>query len=120
MYSARMRSSAIALQASIIAGKTVFLPPSNHTLTSVPSRGTAPGPIVGCMERNRKIPRTSDTTLRPVAFELPPDRAFVLHLDVRAQPPRRVVGRVEHITSGQVAHVTSLRELVAFLSAVLR
>jgi len=72
------------------------------------------------MERNRKIPRTSDTTLQPVAFELPPDRAFVLHLDVRAQPPRRVVGRVEHVTSGQVAHITSLRELVAFLAAVLR
>ena len=55
-----------------------------------------------------------------MAFELPPDRAFVLHLDLRAQPPRRVVGRVEHVTSGQVAHVTSLRQLVAFLAQVLR
>ena len=55
-----------------------------------------------------------------MAFELPPDRAFVLHLDVRAQPPRRVLGRVEHVTSGQVAHVTSLRELLAFLAAALR
>ena len=81
--------------------QTVFLPPSNHTLTSVPSCVTAPGLIVGRMERNRKMPRASNTTLKPVAFELPPDRAFVLHLDVRAQPPRRVVGRVEHVTSGQ-------------------
>jgi len=55
-----------------------------------------------------------------MAFELPPDRAFVLHLDVRAQPPRRALGRVEHVTSGQVAHVTSLRELLAFLAAALR
>jgi hypothetical protein len=49
-----------------------------------------------------------------------PDRAFVLHLDVRAQLPRRVVGRVEHVTSGQVAHVTSLGELMAFMAKVLR
>jgi hypothetical protein len=31
-----------------------------------------------------------------------------------------VVGRVEHVTSGKVAHVASLRELVAFLTDVLR
>jgi len=58
--------------------------------------------------------------LKPAVLELPPERAFVLHLDVRALPPRRVVGRVEHVTSGRVGHVTSLRELVAFLAAVLR
>jgi hypothetical protein len=29
-------------------------------------------------------------------------------------------GRVEHIASGRVAHVTSLEELVAFLTDVLR
>jgi len=57
---------------------------------------------------------------RPVPPELPPDRAFVVHLDARARPPRRLVGRVEHVTSGRVAHVTSLRELVAFLAEVLR
>lgn len=73
------------------------------------------------MERNRKTPRSLPrTTASPAGLELPPDRAFVLHLDVRAQPPRRVAGRVEHVTSGQVAHVTSLRELVAFLATVLR
>jgi hypothetical protein len=77
--------------------------------------------IFACMERNRKVPRSSQrTTARPTTLELPPDRAFVLHLDARAQPPRRVAGRIEHVTSGQVAHVTSLRELVAFLAAVLR
>jgi hypothetical protein len=71
------------------------------------------------MERNRRMP-SSQRTPKPATLELPPDRAFVLHLDVRAQPPRRVVGRVEHITSGQVAHVTSLRELLVFLAEVLR
>ena len=77
--------------------------------------------IFACMERNRKMPRSSQrTTSKPAVFELPPDRAFVLHLDASAQPPRRVLGRVEHITSGRVAHVSSLRELVAFLAAVLR
>jgi hypothetical protein len=30
-----------------------------------------------------------------------------------------VVGRVEHVSSGKVAHITSLRELVAFLTEVL-
>ena len=67
------------------------------------------------------MPRSSQrTTSKPAAFELSPDRAFVLHLDARAQPPRRVAGRVEHVTSGQVAHVTCLRELVDFLAKVLR
>jgi hypothetical protein len=51
---------------------------------------------------------------------LHPDRAFVLHLDVRAQLPRHVVGRVEHVTSGQVTHVTCLGELLAFMAKVLR
>jgi hypothetical protein len=31
-----------------------------------------------------------------------------------------MAGRVEHITSGQVAHVASLQELVTFLATVLR
>ena len=65
------------------------------------------------------MPRTAPRT-KPAAFDLPPDRAFVLHLDANAQPPRRVVGRIEHVTSGQVAHITSLRQLLAFLAAVLR
>jgi hypothetical protein len=69
------------------------------------------------MPRKPNLPQ--QRTSRP-ALELPPDRAFVLHLDARAQPPRRVVGRVEHVTSGRVAHVTSLRELLAFLADVLR
>jgi hypothetical protein len=52
--------------------------------------------------------------------DLPPDRAFVLRLDASAHPPYRMAGRVEHITSGQVAHVASLQELVTFLATVLR
>jgi hypothetical protein len=73
------------------------------------------------MERDRKIDRTSRrTTVKAAAFELRPERAFVLHLDVHARPPRRVAGRVEHITSGRVAHITSLRGLLEFLEEVLR
>ena len=73
------------------------------------------------MERNRKRLRSAQRpTAKPAALELPPERAFVVHLDVRAQPPRRVVGRVEHVISGQVAHVTCLHELVAFMAKVLR
>jgi hypothetical protein len=30
-----------------------------------------------------------------------------------------MLGRVEHVTSGRVAHITSLRGLVAFLEEVL-
>jgi hypothetical protein len=73
------------------------------------------------MERNRKMPRSPRrTSSKLAALELPPDRAFVLQLDAGAQPPRRVAGRVEHVTSGQVAHITSLRQLAAFLAAVLQ
>ncbi len=73
------------------------------------------------MQRNRKMPRSSQrTTSQPPAPELPPDRAFVLHLDARAQLPGRVVGRIEHVTSGQVARITCLGELVAFMAGVLR
>jgi hypothetical protein len=73
--------------------------------------------MVARVARTRSTPRSAQRT---VSLELPPDRAFVLHLDAHANPPRRVVGRVEHVTSGRVAHVTCLRELVAFLAEVLR
>jgi hypothetical protein len=56
----------------------------------------------------------------PIALELSPERAFVLLLDARAQPPRRMLGRIEHVTSGRIARITSLGELVAFLAEVLR
>jgi hypothetical protein len=72
------------------------------------------------MQRKPNTPRSHQRTAPGRALELPPDRAFVLHLDARAQPPRRVIGRVEHVTSGRVTHVTSLRELLAFLADVLR
>jgi hypothetical protein len=73
------------------------------------------------MQQKRNIPRSSPpSTAKLARFELRPDRAFVLHLDVRAQLPRRVFGRVEHVTSGQVAHVTCLGELMAFMAKVVR
>ena len=58
-------------------------------------------------------------TRRPVSLELPPDRAFVLQLAARAQLPRQMFARVEHVSSGQVTHVTSVRDLMAFLQEVL-
>jgi hypothetical protein len=56
---------------------------------------------------------------RSVPFQLSPDRAFVLHLDMHALPPRCMRGRVEHVASGRVVHITSLGGLVAFLTDVL-
>ena len=53
-------------------------------------------------------------------LQLPPDRAFVLHLDAHAVPSQRMRARVEHVASGRVAHVGSLRELLTFLTDVLR
>ena len=71
--------------------------------------------------QKRTIPRSSPApTAKPARLELHPDRAFVVQLDAHAEPPRRVVGRVEHVTSGQVARVTSLGELMAFMAKVLR
>jgi len=55
-----------------------------------------------------------------VALQLSPERAFVLHLDARAQPPRRMLGRIEHVTSGRVARIRSLSGLTTFLRDVLR
>jgi hypothetical protein len=72
------------------------------------------------MAQERKTAGRRDAAGGPIPLELPPDRAFVLHLDMRARPPRRVVGRIEHVTSGRIAHVDSLRALVAFLTDVLR
>jgi len=73
------------------------------------------------MLRKRNSPRFSaPPTAKPAGLELCADRAFVLHLDLRAQLPRRVVGRVEHVTSGQIAHVSCLGELMAFMAKVLR
>jgi hypothetical protein len=80
----------------------------------------AGGRIVASVARTRNTPRSAQRTAENSApLELSPDRAFVLHLDAHARPSERVVGRIEHVTSGKVAHVTSLRELVAFLAEVL-
>ena len=54
------------------------------------------------------------------ALQLSPDLAFVLHLDARAHPPRRVLGRIEHVRSGRIARITSLGGLTTFLADVLR
>jgi hypothetical protein len=86
----------------------------------VPSYGLDCARIVARVARTRNTRRSAQRTVsNPAPLELSPNRAFVLHLDARARPPDRVIGRVEHITSGKVAHVTSLRELVTFLAEVL-
>ncbi|HKF98229.1 MAG TPA: hypothetical protein VKB20_08235 [Steroidobacteraceae bacterium] len=73
------------------------------------------------MQQKRNIPRSAPRpSANPEGLELRPDHAFVLHLDLRARLPRRVVGRAEHVTSGRVAHVTSLSQLIAFMAKVLR
>ena len=69
-------------------------------------------------QRSRTPGRWWDADSRPL--QLPPERAFVLHLDVHARLPGRLLARVEHVASARVAHVTSLRSLVAFLNDVLR
>jgi hypothetical protein len=78
----------------------------------------AGGRIVAAVASTRNTRRSAPRT-SPTPLSLPPDRAFVLHLDARARPAKRLVGRIEHVASGKVAHVASLRELVAFLSEVL-
>lgn len=77
--------------------------------------------MLACMNKKRKVPRSSPrSATKPARLELRPDRAFVLHLDVHAKLPHHVVGRVEHVTSGEVSHVTCVGELVAFMAKVLR
>ena len=71
-------------------------------------------------QRRKTSGARRDADPRSVPLQLPPDRAFVLHLDAHALPPRRMLGRVEHVASGRVAHVTSMRGLVTFLMDVLR
>jgi len=51
-----------------------------------------------------------DETPGSMALQLSPKRAFGLHLDARAQPPRRMGGRIEPVTAGPLARSSSLRE----------
>ncbi len=47
-------------------------------------------------------------------------RSFLVHLRTDADIPRgRVVGRVEHVRSGDAAHFQSLDELMSFIAALL-
>src|SRR6266481_3675531 len=102
--------------ASIVPPRTAFSPRSNGNLTPVSSTGTAAGRIVGRVSRKRKRDGSlADQVPGPVALELSPQRAFVLHLDARAQPPRRMLGRIAHVTSGRIARFSSLSGLTTFL-----
>ena len=77
--------------------------------------------MLACMKQKRKVPRSSPRpATKPARLELRPDRAFVLHLDAHAKLPHYVLGRVEHVTSGEVSYVTCVGELVAFMAKVLR
>ena len=47
-------------------------------------------------------------------------RAFVVHLSAGAgSNGRRLSGRVEHLSSGQTTHFSSLKGLLAFFAVVL-
>jgi hypothetical protein len=61
-----------------------------------------------------------DETSSSEALQLSPELAFVLHLDPRARPPRRMLGRIEHVRSGRIARISSLTGLTTFLRDVLR
>jgi hypothetical protein len=55
------------------------------------------------------------------ATPLPPERAFVVQLRPLSDPRGEVlVGRVEHITSGQTGRFTSAAELTAFIARIGR
>jgi hypothetical protein len=50
-----------------------------------------------------------------------PDHAFVVQFYAETQVEAgQLVGRVEHVVSGQVTHFQSLEALLAFLARVLR
>jgi hypothetical protein len=88
---------------------------------AVSSSGTAAVRIVGRVKDKRNSDDTRpDETPVSVALQLSPELAFVLHLDARARPPRRMLGRIEHVTTGRIARVGSLGELTTFLRDVLR
>jgi hypothetical protein len=88
---------------------------------AVSSSGTAAVRIVGRVKDKRNSDDTRpDETPVSVALQLSPELAFVLHLDARARPPRRMLGRIEHVTTGRIARVGSLRELTTFLRDVFR
>ena len=47
-------------------------------------------------------------------------RAFVVQFRVNSDVARgRVIGRVEHVVSGQATHFASLEELLTFIATVL-
>jgi hypothetical protein len=51
----------------------------------------------------------------------PPSHAFVVQFNAETQVEAgQLVGRVEHVVSGQAAHFQSLEALLAFLARVLR
>jgi hypothetical protein len=47
-------------------------------------------------------------------------RSFLVHLRTDADlPAGRVVGRVEHVHSGDAMHFQSIEELISFMAALL-
>jgi hypothetical protein len=61
----------------------------------------------------------TESTRRNAAFS--PNRAFVVQFGEETQlEAGHMVGRVEHVISGQVTHFESLDALLAFLARVLR
>ncbi len=87
---------------------------------TITSSGRAAARIVGRVAYKRNSDESRpDETPGSVALQLSPELAFVLRLDARARPPRRMLGRIERVTSGRIARIGSLRELTTFLRDVL-
>jgi hypothetical protein len=54
-------------------------------------------------------------------MQLSAHRAFVIQFDATTAVERgKVVGRVEHVVSGQAMHFQSLETLMAFIAQILR
>jgi hypothetical protein len=54
------------------------------------------------------------------AHPLPAQRAFLVQMHAEAEVAQgHLMGRVEHVVSGQATHFTSLEALLAFMARVL-
>jgi hypothetical protein len=64
------------------------------------------------------MPRTERSAPSdPSTPRLPPERAFVVQLEIRRPDERPTLrGRVEHLTTGESRHFGSTAELVGFMN----
>lgn len=76
-------------------------------------RSEAPGDGPAGRARRRSAPRASD--ILPYGATLPVQRAFVVHFAAAGgRRRRRFIGRVEHLSTAEVAPFSSLKSLLDF------